>query len=103
MCHFGWYRLTALALASGAAILLLAPLTQPACAQEPARATRPLELTGAPPPSALSQPAPTPLDKPLPINLPTALQLADARPLDIALASERIRIAAAQLDRARVL
>src|SRR5262245_49782801 len=42
-------------------------------------------------------------DRPLPINLPTALQLANARPLDIALASARIEAAAAALDRARVL
>jgi hypothetical protein len=39
----------------------------------------------------------------LPINLPTALQLAGVRPIDIALASERIRLAVAQLERAQVL
>jgi outer membrane protein TolC len=39
----------------------------------------------------------------LPINLPTALRLADAQAIDIALASERIRIAVAQFDRAKVL
>jgi outer membrane protein TolC len=39
----------------------------------------------------------------LPINLPTALQLAGVEPLDIRLASERIRAASAQLDRANVL
>jgi outer membrane protein TolC len=38
-----------------------------------------------------------------PINLPTALQLAGVEPLDIAVAAERLRIACAQLDRARVL
>lgn len=42
-------------------------------------------------------------DKPLPINLPTALQLANARPLDIALASQRIQVSLAALDRANVL
>jgi outer membrane protein TolC len=42
-------------------------------------------------------------DRPLPINLPTALQLAGSAPIDIAVASERIRVAAAQLDRADVL
>ena len=41
--------------------------------------------------------------RPLPINLPTALQLANARPIDIALASQRLQVAAAQLDRADVL
>jgi outer membrane protein TolC len=47
--------------------------------------------------------APGPGDKPLPINLPTALRLANARTLDIAVASERIRLAAAELERAHVL
>ena len=53
-------------------------------------------------------PTPLPLqgtrdtDQPLPINLPTALSLAGARPLDVSLASERIRVASAQLQRARV-
>jgi outer membrane protein TolC len=40
---------------------------------------------------------------PLPINLPTALKLADARPIDILVASQRIEAAAAQLERARLL
>lgn len=48
-------------------------------------------------------PAPAASDQPLPINLATALQLAQVRPLDIAIASQRVRVAAAQLDRARVL
>jgi outer membrane protein TolC len=48
-------------------------------------------------------PAPAADDRPLPINLATALQLAGARPLDIALAAERVRVAAAQLQRANVL
>lgn len=39
----------------------------------------------------------------LPINLPTALQLANAQPLDIALAAQRVQVAAAALDRANVL
>src|SRR5205807_9044951 len=46
---------------------------------------------------------PTASDKPLPINLPTALRLAGVQPIDIGLASERIRLAAAQLERAQVL
>ncbi|MDB5307341.1 MAG: hypothetical protein JWO38_1543 [Gemmataceae bacterium] len=41
--------------------------------------------------------------RPLPINLPSALQLSDARPVDVAAAAERVRVAAAQLDQARVL
>lgn len=50
---------------------------------------------------------PTPrgeVDRPtLPINLATALQLANAQPLDIALASQRVETALAALDRANVL
>jgi len=53
--------------------------------------------------ATLGAPKPLADDKPLPINLPTALTLAHAQPLDIALASERVRLAAAQLDRAKVL
>jgi outer membrane protein TolC len=41
--------------------------------------------------------------KPLPINLPTALQLANAQAIDIQVASQRIEVAAAQLDRAQKL
>src|SRR5262249_7638170 len=63
----------------------------------------PLPFPPAPPPVPVPPPAPAAGDKPLPINLPTALQLAGARPLDIAVASERVRVAAAQLERARVL
>jgi outer membrane protein TolC len=39
----------------------------------------------------------------LPINLPTALQLANTQAIDVAVASERIQVAAAQLQRARAL
>jgi outer membrane protein TolC len=39
----------------------------------------------------------------LPINLPTALQLVNAQALDIAIASQQIQVAAAQLSRAQVL
>jgi outer membrane protein TolC len=50
------------------------------------------------------QPAPVAAgDKPLPITLPNAMRLANARPLDIAVASQRIRLAAAELERANVL
>ncbi len=48
-------------------------------------------------------PAAEPGDKPLPINLPTALRLANAQAIDIAMASQRIRLAAAQLEQARIL
>src|SRR5262249_20978178 len=41
--------------------------------------------------------------KALPINLPTALQLANAQAIDIQVASQRIEVAAAQLQRAQSL
>jgi outer membrane protein TolC len=62
-----------------------------------------LEPSTNPAPVPVSLPGPIASDKPLPINLPTALQLAGVRPIDIGLASERIRLAAAQLNRAQVL
>src|SRR5262245_54838248 len=61
------------------------------------------ELAAPAPPVEVRLPAPGAGDHPLPINLPTALQLANVRPLDIAAASERLRAAAAQLEAARVL
>src|SRR5437588_10156431 len=47
--------------------------------------------------------APAAGEKALPINLATALQLANARSLDVAVAAERVRQAAAQYERAQVL
>src|SRR5262249_53894285 len=38
-----------------------------------------------------------------PIDLPTALSLADASPIDVQLAAERLRVAAAEYARAKVL
>src|SRR5437868_620799 len=86
-------------------MLTLAGTTQPAAySQEQAPAPHPLQAAPvSPPPVPVTTPAPTPSDRPLPINLPTALQLAGVRPIDIGLASERIRLAAAQLERAQVL
>lgn len=65
-----------------------------------------LDLQPVPPASPLplpERPAVGPDARPYPINLPTALSLAGVNPLDIAVASERLRVASAQLDRARVL
>jgi outer membrane protein TolC len=86
-----------------AAMVLLVPRQHPGCAQVPMAAPRLAQAPSSPPPGSFTPPAPTSGDKPLPINLPTALQLANVRPIDIALASERIRLAVAQLDRACVL
>jgi outer membrane protein TolC len=70
---------------------------------EPLLPPEALQIDKAAPAVPLALLAPAHGDKPLPINLPTALQLANVKPLDIALASERIRVAAAQLERAQVL
>ncbi len=94
-----WSRLGFLSLLG--ALLVLADLAR-VLAQVDPLVLPPLEAQApetAPPPSLL----PPISDKLYPINLPTALQLANVQPLDIALASERIRVAAAQLGRARVL
>src|SRR5262249_37736201 len=47
--------------------------------------------------------AQNPLERNYPINLPTALQLAEARPIDIAVASAQIQVAVAQLQKANAL
>ncbi len=65
--------------------------------------TDPIQTLPAPVPLAFKAAEAAPQDKPLPINLPTALQLTNARAIDIALASEQVRVAAAQLERANVL
>src|SRR5262245_10822624 len=72
-------------------------------AQEAAPSPRPLPATPCSPPVPFAPPAQGPCDRPLPINLPTALALANVRPIDIAIASQRIQVAAAQLERANVL
>ena len=48
-------------------------------------------------------PSPAQCQQPFPINLPTALKLAGAEPLDIAIATARLQAASAQLQRANVL
>src|SRR5205823_1532744 len=75
----------------------------PAAAQESAPPPRPVQTAVDAPAVPFTAPAPAACDRPLPINLPTALQLANVRPIDIALASERIQAAVAQLERAQVL
>ena len=42
-------------------------------------------------------------ERPLPITLPSALQLANVQPIDIQLAAQRIEVATAALERAKVL
>jgi len=92
-----------------AALLLLAALGAIGFRLEPS-AMQAQETLPAPTPLPVGDPAKSagwavagPGQALYPINLPTALQLADVRALDVALASERIRVAAAQFDRAKVL
>src|SRR5262245_47908649 len=56
-----------------------------------------------PAPFRLAIPQAKPEEQPFPINLPTALALAQAKPLDIALASQRLQQALAQEQRAKTL
>jgi outer membrane protein TolC len=61
----------------------------------------------AEPPRAPTVPAPEPQPEPsdaaLPINLATALQLGNARPLDVQIAGRQVQAAVASYDRARLL
>lgn len=80
---------------------------KPDVAQPPMVAPTTLNLPPAPA-SAVSSDLPAapimqPGEKPLPINLPTALQLANVRAVDVAAAAERIQIAVAVLEQAEVL
>ncbi|MFL5338949.1 MAG: TolC family protein [Gemmataceae bacterium] len=68
-------------------------------AQQPAPFTPPTERQGV----AFTPPPVDAAMRPLAINLPTALQLAGSSPLDVAAASERLRLATAQLREARTL
>src|SRR5262249_53447227 len=86
-----WYWMPVLALLGALGIVLAGNLSAQDQVAYPA------------PPAPYTPPAMSPGDKPLPINLPTALQLANVRPLDIALASQRVRVAVAQLNQANVL
>ncbi len=86
------------------ACLAVFAILSPCQAQEEAPAPRPLT------PGAADVPAPSPVTsfptaggKPYPINLPTAMKLGNARGLDIELASNRLQLAAAQLQGAKVL
>jgi outer membrane protein TolC len=54
-------------------------------------------------PNLPALPTSQPDDRPLPINLPSALQLANVRAVDVAAAAERMRVAAAVLEQAQVL
>src|SRR5579864_5332746 len=93
----------ALALIVGLAVALDFAIIPQLSGQEPAAPLQPEQIITANPPVPLQPASPTPSDKPLPINLPTALQLSSSRPIDIAVASQRIEVAVAQLRQARLL
>ena len=80
--------------------LAAASFAFPASAQQNRDIVRPLEYSAPPPPVAWSPPVLH--GNALPINLPTALRLVNARTLDVAIASQRIAAANAQLDLAKV-
>lgn len=84
---------------------ILAAGTSPPCvyAQERTPAPGLMQVSPDAPPTPVSGASLSPCDKSLPINLPTALQLAGVRPIDIAVASQRLELAAAQLRQAQVL
>jgi outer membrane protein TolC len=76
-----------------------------ACAETPP----PTPIPMPPSPSPAPTPAPTPLattpapDKPYPITLAVALQLVNAKPLDIALAAQQVELATRHYERAKLL
>jgi outer membrane protein TolC len=105
-------------LAVFAAVLVPALLGRTAVAQDGRATASPAASAGCAAPSALvpvpvlsggrltdalSPAPPETSDRPLPINLPTALRLSGGRPVIIAAAQASVEVAAANLQRARVL
>jgi outer membrane protein TolC len=78
-------------------------LIAPAGFASQANAQSPMLTQSAAPAVPFVAPAPAGYDKPLPVNLATALQLTNSRAWDIAIASERVRVAAAQLAQKRLI
>lgn len=95
-----WRRMIACMLLCLLGSLGMGKLIDAAAGQEP---ILPFKASSTLPPFAPAMPKATPTDKIYPINLATALQLANGSSLDIVLASERIQVAMAQLERAKVL
>src|SRR5437763_6710323 len=105
--------LCAAGLASAAGCTLDTPsLAAPPLARTAAAPHVPAGPSITPPPASLQAgrgplpagPPPVAADEtPLPINLATALRLSNARPLDVQIAARQAAVAAAVLDRARLL
>jgi outer membrane protein TolC len=72
-------------------------------ADGPRVAPPPVELVAGRGPLPENTPTAAPTDTPLPINLATALQLSNARPLDVQIAGRQVAAAAAAFDRAKLL
>src|SRR6516225_3185221 len=68
-----------------------------ACVWDQIPAPGPMQVTSDASPFPTRAATLAPCDKALPINLPTALELADVQPIDVAVASQRVELAAAQL------
>lgn len=91
-------------------VLAVGCVTMPVATSDPSPPVRETPSDEPKPPQSAPPPFPSPAvpaaettGVPLPINLPTALHLAGVNPIDVALASERVKVATAQLDRANVL
>jgi outer membrane protein TolC len=84
-------------------LVAVAALPSIAGAQEQPPLSTPIRTLPTPSTEPAVAPTVAAGDRPLPISLPAALRLADARAVDIAAAAERVRVAAAVLEQARVL
>ena len=93
----------ALAIVVGIEIVFAFTVVKEVSAQELATPLQPDQIAAGNPPVPVEPASPAATDRPLPINLPTALQLSSSRPIDIAVASERMQVAVAQLRQAKVL
>jgi outer membrane protein TolC len=104
MSTLGWRNRCILVALGAASTLWLASAAPVALAQACLGSPVASPLAAAPlAPTSPSLPTTPPGDHPLPINLPTALKLANVRPIDVAVASQRIELALGQLAQARVL
>ncbi|CAN5367286.1 hypothetical protein BH11PLA2_BH11PLA2_47580 [soil metagenome] len=87
----------------GLALLLSAIMGGGGAAQTPVIPSLSADLLAGQSPLPQSTPALAADDRSYPINLATALHLANATPLDVALAGAQVEIAAKQYDRAKLL
>jgi uncharacterized protein (TIGR03000 family) len=86
----------------GGSQLLAQPMPSPSPNPLPPAAPQ-LTQPGTPPGGELAAPSLRPNERPLPINLATAFGIANVQPWDVQAASERVRVASAQLLQSSVL